>query len=250
MIKIANSFIDTNTLTSQYMTNSVESKIVSIMASSNRVYYYDSQNQLNFELRLRKSIINASKDLNKSNFSFRIFTKSKCNPDYWDRTSEGGFELKAGVKPSDAIKDIYINSSKYGTECATAMVILYYKALVDVLQEGLFNRLFSRIYLMNWMHLDRDLGLVNLYTTDYLPGDGRYFKNPDVNPATPEWQGENVIILDNGLYYGHGLGIGTGEKMISELNKRRISGSTKSAYLMDQVKRLDFKGLSNKYYNY
>lgn len=250
MIKIANNLIDPNTLTSKYMPNSVESKIVGIMASSRRVYYYDSQNQLDFELKLRKSTINASRDLNKSNMSFRIFTKSKCNPDFWNRTNEGGFELKEGVKPSDAIKDIYIHSSKYGTECATAMVILYYKALVDVLQEGLFNRLFPNIYLMNWMHLDRDLGLSHVYTEDYLPGDGRYFKNPDVNPATPEWQGENVILLENGLYYGHGLGIAPGEKIIAELNKKRISGSTKSAYLMEQVKRLDFKGLSNKYYSY
>ena len=42
--------------------------------------------------------------------TFKTFRKSICNLDYWDRTKEGGFILKNGVTPSDAIKDISINS--------------------------------------------------------------------------------------------------------------------------------------------
>lgn len=244
MINIANSQMDSNSILNKYAPNSTEYKIASIMASSNEVYRYDSIEQLDFELKVRKNIVNASKDLHKSRFAFKVFRKSKCNEEYWTRTNNGGFLLKEGVKPSDAIKDIYINSSKYGTECSTAIIILYYKALVDSLPEELFNRLFPRIYLMNWMHIDPNFGLTDhMRVVDTIPGDCRYFKNPDVDPITPEWQGENAIYLDNGLYYGHGLGIGTGQKFIDALNKQRIAGSTTSAYLMNSAKRMNFKHL-------
>ncbi len=251
MIRINGTIIDPNTISNQYAPNSVERKIVNILAASGTVYSYDSQNQLNFELNLRKSLVNASKDLSRSRMEFRVFRKSKCNPDYWIRTGEGGFSLRNGVKPSDAIKDIYIHSSRYGTECSTAMVIVYYKALVDILPEPLFNRLFPNIYLMNWQHLDYDLGIVDyMRVSDYLPGDCRYFRNPDVDPMNPEWQGENAFLLDNGLYYGHGVGITTGDRIIEALNKKRKKGSQVSAYLLPSVKRPNFKYLASKYYGF
>lgn len=251
MIEIAGSLVDSGTFINQFVQNSVETKIIKILSSSSKVYRYASENLLKFELNLRKSIISAAIDLGNSRLSFSVFRKSKCNPDYWDRTNEGGFALKSGVKPSDAVKDIYINSSSYGTECATAMVIVYYKALVDIFPEDLFNKLFSEIYLMDWQHLDRNFGLVdNINVADYLPGDGRYFKNPDVDPMYPEWQGENVIDLGNGLYYGHGIGITDAGRIVEELNKKRIAGSKVSAYLMKSAKRLDFINLANKYYNF
>ncbi len=248
MIKIAGSLVNSNTIINNYTQNSTEKQIVSILASSSKVYNYDSQNQLDFELKLRESIINAAKDLYQSHLSFKIFRKSKCNQDFWNRTMEGGFALKYGIKPSEAIKDIFIHSSSYGTECSTAIVIIYYKALLDIFPEELFNSLFSQIYLMNWQHLDSDLGIVDyMNAADYLPGDCRYFKNPDVDPLNPEWQGENVIDLGNNIYFGHGIGIADAEKIIEKLNKKRISGSKVSAYLMNFAKRPNFKYLSYKY---
>ena len=251
MIKIKGSIIDSNIISNKYILNSIERKIISILSSSSEVYKYDSQNQLDFELKLRKSIINAAKDLDRSRFSFSVFRKSKCNPDYWKRTDEGGFALKSGIKPSDAIKDIYIHSSSYRTECATAMVIVYYKALLDIYPEELFNKLFPRIYLMGWQHLDSDFGIVDyINVKDYLPADCRYFRNPQVDPMSPEWQGENAFDMGNGLYYGHGIGITSAEKIINELNKKRVSGAEISAYLMKSAKRPNFKSLSNKYYSF
>ncbi len=250
MIKIKGNLIDSNIL-NQYGMGSIEGKILNIMLKSDYVYNFNSINELKFELALRKSIVNAAKDLNRSRMEFRTFRKSKCSPEFWYRTGEGGFELKNNVRPSDAIKDIFINSSKYGTECATAMVIVYYKALVDVFPEELFNRMFPRIYLMNWQNLDYDLGIVDhMRVPDYLPGDCRYFKNPEVDPLKPEWQGENVFLLENGLYYGHGIGITSGEKIIEILNKKRRRGATVSAFLLPSAKRLNFKYLSSKYYGF
>jgi protein-glutamine gamma-glutamyltransferase len=244
MIQIPGSLIDAGTMLSQYPPSSIERTIVETLSSSDKIYYYESLNELQFELTLRKSIVAASRDLNKSYFSFRVFRSSICNPEFWERTDEGGFLLKSGVKPYNAIRDIYINSSQYGTECATAIVIVYYKALADILPENIFNGLFSRIYLMDWQQLDKNLGVTYYYNpTDYFPGDCRYFKNPDVDPLTPEWQGENVIYLDNGLYYGHGIGIKTADEIIMALNSHRKSGSEVPAYLLNSVTRLGFKSL-------
>ncbi len=251
MIRIAGNLIDSNTIINKYTQNSIEADIVRILAESREVYNYDSLKQLEFEVKLRKSIINASKDLYRSKFSFRVFRKSKCNEKFWTRTNEGGFALNSGIKPSEAIRDIYINSSKYGTECSTAMVIVYYKALVDILPENLFNKLFPDIYLMNWQHLDSDLGIREYWNAaDYIPGDCRYFKNPEVDPLSPEWQGENVFDIGNKLYYGHGIGIASAEKIIELLNKKRIAGAKISAYLIESAKRPNFKYLSNIYHSF
>ncbi|MBX4264617.1 protein-glutamine gamma-glutamyltransferase [Clostridium estertheticum] len=247
MIIISGSVVNVNTFIHDYNPNDIEKDIITKMDLSKSQYKYDSLTQFKFELDFRYSIVIAAKNLNKGDMDFRTFRKSICNPDYWDRTKEGGFILKKGVAPSDAIKDISINSSKYGTECATAMVIIYYQALLNIFSANLFNRLFPNIQLMNWHYMDNlleDVGFIKK-RSDYFPGDRRYFYNPDVDPVTPEWQGENVIDLSNGLYYGHGIGIGDADEIISELNKFRIKEATTSSYLLDSAARPDFKSLAD-----
>jgi protein-glutamine gamma-glutamyltransferase len=193
------------------------------------------------ELRLRGSIVKASHDLYRSGMAFKVFRDSRANPDFWDRTEEGGFELRGDVAPSEAIEDIFRNGRLYGTECSTAMIIVLYKAMLDVLPEEQFNKLFSDIYLMNWQHLDRDLAIIiDRSPADEIPGDARYFSNPDVDPLRPEWQGENVFYLGGGMYYGHGIGVADAHGMIKALNRARRKDATQSAYLNDMVKRQDY----------
>lgn len=245
MIVISNNVVQAEDIKKDYAQDSVEWIIIDRLASSNVRFSYSSLEQFKFELQLRNEIIAASRELNKSGMDFEIFRESRCNPDYWTRTREGGFLLKSGVKPSDAIQDIFKNGRKYGTECATAMMIVYYKALLSVYSEDLFNKLFPRIELMDWHHVDRRLQEVAgmQKSAVYLPGDRRYFANPDVSPVTPEWQGENVIDLGNGLYYGHGLGIYDAERIIQSLNRNRVEDADETAYLMDSAGRPDFKRL-------
>lgn len=250
MIKISGEIIKSSDTAVQYLDNSIQRKIVDILALSDGVYEYGYLEQLKFEIDLRINIIKASRELNNSSFKFKIFSKAMCNNTYWELTKEGGFLLKKDAKPTDAIKDIYINSSKYGTECATAIVILYYKAIVDMYPEELFNRMFSEIYLMDWKYIDDDLGIDSFEgERDYLPGDCRYFKNPDFNHETPEWQGENAIDLGDGTYYGHGIGIKNADGIIKSLNKNRKKDSKVSAYLMDSATRPGFKYLADRYYS-
>ncbi|MFA5523047.1 MAG: protein-glutamine gamma-glutamyltransferase [Tissierellales bacterium] len=248
MIRISGNSVTPESIFNQLSLNNVQRNIVNTMATSNTRYDFASLNQLKFELDLRVSIINASRKLNSSGLAFRVFTKSFCNTNFWSRTREGGFVLKNSVSSSEAIEDIFRNGRKYGTECATAMVIIYYKAVLDIYPVELFNRMFPNIQLMNWHYLNRNLGINNYSNLpDYFPGDCRYFKNPDVNPLRLYLQGENAIDLGNGTYYAHGMGITTRDDIIRILNRNRKPGSRKSAYLMDNATHPDFKHLHSSY---
>ena len=202
-----------------------------------------------FELNLRQEIVNAAAALNNSDLSFADFKDSRCNPAYWSRTDNGGFLLREGVPPGEAIGDIFTNGDKYATECATAMMIVYYKALRSIYGDEKFNALFPEIYLMDWDVTEPLLREVTVAqpAADVLPGDRQYFKNPDFDPETPEWQGENVMVLPDSKYYGHGIGIVTADVIISDLNSRRREGASRSAVLLDSVWRPDFEKLSEHY---
>jgi protein-glutamine gamma-glutamyltransferase len=225
-------------------TDSMESTILQRINESPTVHSYQSIAELSYELKLRKNIIESARSMNQSNVRFAVFKKSHSNPQYWNLTSVGGFQLLAGVKPSDAIRDIYLNSSRYAFECATAMVIIYYHALLNLIGDDLFDRLFQNIYLYSW-HADSDLGLKAYHTRDFIPGDVVYFKNPDFDPNRPQWRGENAVELGDGTYFGHGIGVQTAEQMIRTLNKSRKRESDQSAYLSNIVARPSFKQLAD-----
>lgn len=249
MIQIADRPFAASEIMGEYPENSIERQVLNKMSESTETYRYDSLSQLKFELRVRKETVNAARDLHKSRISFADFNRSRRNPAYWDRTENGGFRLKEGVKPSEAINDIFVHGNQYATECATAMMIVYYRALQKVFPEDLFNSRFSKIYLMNWHSLDpllREIG-IPIKTDTLLPGDRGYFPNPDVDPKTPEWQGENVIVLPDSLYYGHGIGITTAGKIIDALNAKRKKDATQSAYKLDAASRPNYKKLADIY---
>ena len=237
----------------EYSENSVERQLLEQLSKSAETYRYDTLELLKFELALRGKIVGAARELDASGLRFAVFRKSECNPDYWDRTSNGGFLLKNGVKPGKAIRDIFINGQKYATECATAMVIVYYGALLEVFPEETFNSLFSSIYLMDWHKLDpllREIGVPKT-VADILLGDRCYFINPEVDPKVPELQGENVIVLPDGLYYGHGIGITSAGRIIRMLNANRIEGATRSAYFIENsAARPNFKKLAETSQNF
>ena len=249
MIQIAGDIFDISTIAADYPRGSVERLLLGIMSQSSHTYEFDTLNQLTFELEMRKEIVNSAVALYRSGLGFSVFHKSKCNPAYWDRTDNGGYKLKDGADPARAIDDIFINGDKYATECATAMMIVYYKALLNILRHDAFNRVFPEIYLMNWRSIDPLLKEVGKpqKVADFLYGDRAYFKNPDVDPKTPEWQGENVIVLPEGLYYGHGIGIRNADQMISALNANRKKNATQSAYFLDTASRPDFNKLAAVY---
>lgn len=244
MIRLNGARIQAESEIGVYAPGSLKGQVLHTLYMSEKVYDYPSAEVLQFELDLREKIVRAAERLNGTRFDFALFKDSRCNPAYWTRTSEGGFRVRPDVSPYRAILDFYQHSYMYATECATAIVIVFYLGIAAILPEGLFNRLYSDIYLMDWQYLDKDLGMRSYDSlADYLPGDCRYFKNPDVDPKTMEWQGENAIQLMNGYYYGHGIGIRTADSIIRALNGHRKPGAKRSAYLMDLAIKPGYKYL-------
>jgi protein-glutamine gamma-glutamyltransferase len=221
------------------------------------VYRYESLTQLRFELNLRIKILEASNGLLRSKAAFASSKKSRCNTIFWNLTTFGGFALKRGILPSTAIRDIFTNGALYAFECSTAIIIVLYKAVLDSIGEFRFNQYFADLLLWYWVH-DKDLRFITINNSrESYPGDILYFNNPDFNPDTPEWRGENVVKFDENLYYGHGIGIINAEGIIARLNKLRKPNSTRSAYLLEQASYPDFKylfhiaaGRSSDHYDY
>lgn len=251
MIKISASTAAPSSVIGQGVSD-IERDIIERMAASNAVYDFDSLDQLTFEMKMRMNIIAAAKALYNSGAEF-CKSPQECNPDYWKLTQgmgvqRDGFKLRQDVKPSNALTDLFENGSEYAFECATAPAIVFYKAVLDLLGEVVFNDLFTKIYLttVNWGSGVRDLKTTWQKEPDYFPGDRRYFSNPAVDyPDKSEWKGENVIDLGDGTYYGHGIyGFLTAQELIEKLNSHRRKGAEQSAYLEDKAGRPDFKYLA------
>ncbi|MGO4347416.1 protein-glutamine gamma-glutamyltransferase [Paenibacillus sp. MCAF9] len=221
----------------------IERKILQEKQKSQVVYRYPSVDALEFELKTRMHTVEAAKALYASGVSFATFAGSKCNEQYWTRTENGGFQLKGGVLPSVGINDIFENGHLYGFECAGAIIIIFYKAVLDTVGDAVFNAYFKNLFLRDWQY-DRDLSLITTYDkNEAYSGDALYFKNPQHDPDTPEWQGENVIMLDDDLYFGHGIGIESGQDIINALNRMRFENASISAYLQDIVVHPDYEYL-------
>ncbi|WP_059105239.1 protein-glutamine gamma-glutamyltransferase [Shouchella shacheensis] len=218
-----------------------ELKILYDIAGSNTLYSYQSYAQLTYELSIRLNVTRASVALLRSGASFETFARSRCNPRFWRRAPNGAFYINPGVSPSMAINDIFSNGRAYGFECATAIIIVFYKAVLDSIDTASFNQLFQGLYLYSWEH-DSDLHLKTYEGHDFLIGDCVYFNNPDVDARRhPAWIGENAIILDDDMYFGHGIGIASSQQIIQTLNFKRKPYSNRSAYLENQITRLDFR---------
>jgi protein-glutamine gamma-glutamyltransferase len=229
--------------------NPFEERIILEKHRSPLLYYYETPDQVKFELKLRAEILKASQELYRSKVQFSDFGGSRCNPLYWFRTPNGGFQLVPGRSPSEAIRDIFVNSEMYSFECATAIVILLYKALLELFGPKMFDTYFGNLTLYTWTS-DEDLRLITRPLPESFPGDVLYFRNPDVNPKTPEWQGENAVKLDDNLFYGHGAGIQDANGIIQILNNNRRPWSFRSAYLTKQVTYPDYKYLYQLQKNY
>ncbi|MGJ7920892.1 protein-glutamine gamma-glutamyltransferase [Neobacillus sp. LXY-4] len=221
----------------------VEKTIIQTMQKAPVTYSYRSIGELWFELKVRKNIIKSAREMDQSKALFRSFKNARCNPKYWQLTAAGGFLLKPGVRPSDAILDIYRNGSLYAFECATASIIIFYHTALYSIGTQIFNSLFQNLYLFSW-HTDPDLRIYTFYSNHFIPGDTVYFNNPDFYPRTPWFRGLSAVLLDDGKYFGHGFSIRTADQMIQLLNTKRKTGSDQSAYLTNLVTRPSFNHLA------
>jgi protein-glutamine gamma-glutamyltransferase len=244
MIRLAHTFIDPKEIAQQWNLDNIGMKILHSMSESEKIYDFEYLEQLHFEIVLRSNLVKSAYELHQAGAEFATFANSRCNPQYWELMSNGGFLLKDDVLPSTGIRDIFRHGGRYAFECTMAVVIVLYKGMLDTIPENKFNQLFSGLFIWDG-HYDEHLQLETLHDFHFLPGDILYVKNPEVNPEEIEWQGENTVDLGNGTYYGHGIGITSIHDIIDHLNKHRIPGAVVSAYLTDHVLRPDFKRLAS-----
>ncbi|WP_435924279.1 protein-glutamine gamma-glutamyltransferase [Paenibacillus sp. DYY-L-2] len=202
-------------------------------------YYHVSARTLEFELKTRSLIVEAARGLYQSRAAFATFENSRCNSAFWIREPNGGFRIRGDATPAEGIRDIYRNGTLYAFECATAMTIVLYKAVLDAIGDPAFNAYFSGLVLYDWQH-DSDLRIITVGLNQASHGDVLYFNNPDFNPSTPWWRGENAIMMPDGHHYAHGMGMKTADEIIGQLNARRKPGSRVSAYLTNDAETLDF----------
>lgn len=229
-------------LNENWQLGNIEKTIIQQMQISPGYYSYHSEQELWFELQVRTKIIQSAKEMNISKAVFTTFVYARCNPSYWRLTRTGGFLLRPDVQPADAILDIYRNSSLYAFDCATAIPIIYYHAILNSIGSRLFNSLFRDLYLYSW-HTDTDLGIITFNSNQFIPGDVLYVNNPEFDRNQQQFRGINAVLLNDGRLFGHGFNIRTVEEMIQILNKKRKTGSNQSAYLTKLVTRPSFKYL-------
>ncbi|MEC0226485.1 protein-glutamine gamma-glutamyltransferase [Paenibacillus alba] len=205
-------------------------------------YHYDSVDTLLFELNMRTHIMESAKALSTSGVYFADLKKSMANPAYWHITDQGRFKLNAGASPQKAIRDIFTNGSAYAFECSMAVIVILYKAILDSIDPRQFDRMNSNLLIFDWQSNSKLHLIDRIGNEEAITGDIIYFENPEVHPMLPWWKGENVVMIEEGLYYGHGhgLGITSAEVVITILNKYRLDGSTQSAFMTDRYVHPDF----------
>jgi protein-glutamine gamma-glutamyltransferase len=232
--------VETSQITGFNKLTAAQKQIGEKLKGSRESFYYTTPHQFLFEVVMRANIVAAAYAMRGSGAGFSTFANSRCNPVYWRRTAYGGFSLRHGVEPSEAITDIFLNGKKYGFECTTAIMIMLYKAVLESIGAGMFNQLFNGLLLYSTEH-DEDLQIMAYTSGASMPGDIRYIKNPEHDPNKPQWQGENIVDLGDGTVFGHGIGIGTIGEIIAVLNKKRAPGATVPAFLTSEIIRPNFR---------
>lgn len=216
--------------------------LISLMTMYREVYRYPSRDAFDFDISLKELTVQNAYSFHRSGVQFSNFRESRCNPYFWILGTNGQFILRNDRRPSDGLTDIFQNGYLYACECAVAMVIIFYKTVLQVIGEQNFNIWFSQLILYHWEH-DKDLPIVTTKRNDFLFGDCLYFDNPMHLPMFPEWQGENVILLNDDLFFGHGIGITNSQDIIFKLNTKRVPNAQISAYLIQQATRLRYEKL-------
>ncbi|MCC7382125.1 MAG: hypothetical protein IT384_09860 [Deltaproteobacteria bacterium] len=209
--------------------------------------------------KVAQAMIEASYKMSGSGISFALIKNHKANPELWTVGAGGVLTPKPGVKPSEAVADMLKNGNLYGFECATGLVVVYYQAMLDLIGPKDFDRIAADLRIGPWVtEDDLDRLMVTRYPQEgwsdkelgdhrLTPGHYYYFKNWDVTDEARArgWQGENVIYLGEGKFYGHGIGLGDAEMFISKLRaEAKPDGKTPSlanieAYLATDALKLD-----------
>jgi protein-glutamine gamma-glutamyltransferase len=216
-------------------------------------------------IAFRAHVVQAAKDLAASGASFSgSHETDKVNQDLWTMGYGGKMQVRKWLadgeigKPSTALRDIFANGKAYGFECATAMMVIYHKAILDHVGDEAFDKLFSEprnLAFFRWDIEDSDYvdakKLVHR-PMPLAPGTHYYFENPDAAPENSAFRGENVIYLGEGQFYAHGIVGDSGTYLVTEkdivdtLSALRAAGADTPPRRVNMAMWLDGYALSKK----
>ncbi len=197
--------------------------------------------------QLQLAIVKAAKDFWNAGVDFSgKWNTDRVNDQFWWKNYSGKMGVRMGQSPSEAITDIFKHGDKYAFECATATMVILHKAILDVVGPKDFDAKFDHFKLFRWQIKDADFLAAEKVgqLPGYQPGDHTYFKNPQFDPSNSAFQGENVIYLGDGQYFGHGIGLVSEQELVNDLNDLRAPNATKSAYRDNFELRLNAKKLA------
>jgi len=217
------------------------------------------------EIAFRARVVTAAKGLAASGASFAGSANAdRVNKDLWTMGFGGRMQVRKFLpngelgKPSDALKDIFSNGHTYGFECATAMMVIYHKAILDHVGDDAFNEMFTEpknLAFFRWSIEDDDFLDVKKLVhkpTPLTPGSHYYYTNPDASPENSAFGGENVLYLGEGQFYAHGIIGSSGTYLVTEqdimdtLSALRRAGSTTKPSRVAMAMWLDGYALSKK----
>ncbi|MFT7625667.1 MAG: hypothetical protein ACI9WU_004858 [Myxococcota bacterium] len=218
--------------------------------------------QLNaFDALIQKGITTSvdalTDDYNRPRFDFALFGASnpadrpRFDSDYFLADPVGTFRLQPGVTASVALNAFFAAPEGYGMECATAISVIHYAAVRYAFfaatgSDDLFDQRFTDMTIGRlYQGTENDIRMARkeVGTSNMGLGDHAYFHNPSVHPdaVAGGWNGENVIILGDDLYFGHPFGVTSSAEIIEKLNSVQDAAiaEPESAYLGGPVYRLE-----------
>ncbi len=194
--------------------------------------------------RYEKSVQDVAQKVATQGLGFGSPNSPKLNDALWEKDATKGvrYQLKDGVKPSDAVKDFMANSKKYEVDCAGAQKLVQYSAMMDSMGEKNFDSwvkqnggmalpyqgapdgaLEKNVALMReapgfdpkTRPPEAKIGEATWQTKNMQPGDNVYFEFKGAPPELRRngYGGENAIYLGDGKYFAHPAGVCTKEQL-------------------------------------
>lgn len=165
-----------------YASDDLESEILKGILASRRPLNLqgtdkEQEAQLRAHVDARKGVVDFA---GKNRFQYA--TKDyKYNPDFWDDDSDAPERaVKSGVDPKAALADLHVHPEEYALGCKQAAVL--------TMRAGSNSSLIVK---------DE-----NVSDRDWIPGDWGYIKNPKVKPDHAGQEGQNLIYLGGGQFWG------------------------------------------------
>jgi len=183
-------------------------------------------------VRIGAAIVEACRELARAKSGFAPIAVQRVNERYWrDSSKSGFFDLREGVRSSEAIHDALTHPGDYRIHSNTAIVLAYYNAVLKLIGPEHFDKRFDRIALGP-----------RFLATDVLQRHIESDSNPSPAAGAAHLQvgdtghvaglpGASVINLGGGKLYCHPLGITSEKAIIAWLKKRIESYSDFKPYL-------------------